>query len=90
MANVSLGELEQALNDVDFPAGKDDILRQAEERGAGEDVRRALRSLQPVEYGSAQEVIRSVHTDVGSSRVESQHADPDNKPDRPGVAERLR
>lgn len=88
MANVSLGDLEQALNDVDFPAGKDAILDHAKD--AGEDVQRALRSLQPVEYGSAQEVIRSVHTDVGSEPVESYHADPENKPDHPGVAERLR
>lgn len=90
MANVSLGDLKQALNTIDFPAGKDEILRRAEAEGASDDVTKALRTLQPVEYRNAQEVIRSVHTDVGSERVESLDADPDNRTDTPGVADRLR
>ncbi len=90
MANVSLGALEWALSEVDFPADKDAIVRQAEQRGADDDVRRALRSLQPVAYGSAKEVIRSVHPEVGSGAAESRHADPDNKPGKPGITERLR
>jgi hypothetical protein len=90
MANVSLGDLEQALNTVDFPADKDKILDHAVQQRANADVQQALRSLQPVEYGNAQEVIRSVHADVGAERVEALDADPDNRTDAPGVADRLR
>lgn len=90
MANVKLSDLQQAVSAVDFPAGKDDILSSAEKQGAAQDVLSALRSLQPVEYGNAQEVIRSVHTDVGAERVESIDADPERRNDLPGVADRLR
>ena len=90
MANVSLGDLEQALINVDFPATKEDILDSAHAQSASEDVMRALRSIQPVEYGNADQVIRSVHTDVGAERVESLDADPEHRSGTPGVADRLR
>lgn len=90
MANVSLEHLEQALNTVDFPAGKEAIIDHAVQQRATADVQQALRSLPPVEYRSAQEVIRSVDADVGAARVESIDADPEKKADTPGVADRLR
>ena len=90
MANVSLGDLEQALINVDFPANKEDILDGAHGQSASEDVMRALRSLQPVEYENADQVMRSVHTDVGAERVESMDADPERRTGSPGVADRLR
>ena len=90
MANVSLGDLEEALNTVSFPANKDEIMDHAVQQRANEDVQQALRSLQPVEYHNAQEVIRSVHADVGAERVESLDADPEHQTDSPGVADRLR
>jgi hypothetical protein len=65
MAHVTLGEMKDALSQVDFPAGKDEILRSAEQQGATEDAKKALRSLAPVEYGNAEEVIRSVNPEVG-------------------------
>lgn len=90
MANVSLDALKDALSQVDFPAGKDDVVRSARDQGAGADALAALRSVPPVDYRNADEVIRSVTRDVGSEPVEAVHADPENKPDAPGVSERLR
>ncbi len=90
MANVSRGDLEQALINVDFPASKEDILDGAHAQSASDDVMRALRSLQPVDYENADQVIRSVHTDVGAGRVEALDADPERRRGSPGVADRLR
>lgn len=66
MATVRQSELESALNQVDFPAHKDDIIRSAEVSKASVDAQKALRTLPPVEYGNADEVIRSVTHDVGA------------------------
>lgn len=90
MATVSLDALKDALSQVDFPAGKDDVIRSAQDRGASADALAALRSVPPVDYRNADEVIASITHDVGSEPVESVHADPANKPDTPGVSERLR
>lgn len=90
MANVSITALKEALAQVDFPADKDQILRTAEQQGVRGDAHKALRSLPPVEYTNVDEVVGSVMPDVGSEPVESITADPENKPDSPGVAERLR
>jgi hypothetical protein len=91
MSSVSLGDLRDALLTVDFPADKDVILRAAQEQGAGEDVLAALRSLPPaIEYANKDEVIRSVHADVGSEPTAAQKADPDTTIGKSGVAEHLR
>jgi hypothetical protein len=90
MADVTLQELLDAISEVDFPAHKDEIVRSAEQEGASVDAQQALRSMPPVEYANGDEVIRSVNVDIGSRPAESVRADPSNKPDQPGVTERLR
>lgn len=91
MANVSIQALRDAIRAVDYPADKDGIVESAQQQGAPEDVLRALRSLPPqVQYANHDEVVRSVHVDVGSGPTAAQHSDPDEKPTRPGVAEHLR
>ncbi|WP_432548420.1 DUF2795 domain-containing protein [Kineococcus sp. SYSU DK004] len=60
---VTTDEVLAGVRDVDYPAGKEDLLRAAERSGAGEDVLRALRALPTEEYANAEEVSRSVATD---------------------------
>ena len=62
MPQVTPSQLRDALNRVDFPADKEAILEQAEP--GSEDVVKALRSLPPVAYGNADEVVRSVTVDI--------------------------
>ncbi|MDP8971296.1 MAG: DUF2795 domain-containing protein [Actinomycetota bacterium] len=90
MATVRLSDLQQALRAVDYPAGKEQLLRHAELQAAGEDVRRALRSLPPVSYRDFDEVARSVDSELGSGPAPARHADPADKPSSPRVTERLR
>lgn len=52
------------LNALDYPAGKDDILREAQRAGAPRDVLRALAALPPVDYRNSAEVVRSAGTDI--------------------------
>nr|WP_231127212.1 DUF2795 domain-containing protein [Motilibacter aurantiacus] len=47
------------MNDVDFPAGKDDIVRHAEQAGATQEVLASLRTLPLADYRSLDEVLRS-------------------------------
>jgi hypothetical protein len=62
MAGVTLEDVFAALNDLDYPAAKEDIVRHAEARGASEDVLRALRALPLGDYASREELARSVAT----------------------------
>jgi hypothetical protein len=62
MADVSLDEVFEPLNDLDYPASKEDVVRHAESRGASDDVLRALRALPLGDYASRAELTRSVDT----------------------------
>jgi hypothetical protein len=55
--------LRGALNAADFPAGKDDLVRYAEDANADSDTVRALRAIPPVSYSNLDEVLRSVTLD---------------------------
>lgn len=61
---VSSTEVMNYLGALDYPAGKDDILREADRAGAPRDVLRALAALPPVDYRDGAEVARSAGTDV--------------------------
>ena len=56
-------QLKMALRDVDYPAGKEELIRAAEAAGASEDVMRALRAIPPEVYRNRAEVARSVPGD---------------------------
>ena len=62
MAGVTLEEVFAPLNDLDYPAAKEDVVPHAEARGASEDVLRALRALPLGDYASREELARSVET----------------------------
>jgi Protein of unknown function (DUF2795) len=61
---VANEEVRRYLKTVDFPAIKDDILREAERLGAPEEVLKALRGMPPVDYHNKEEVLRSAKTDI--------------------------
>lgn len=54
-----------ALLEADYPADKETLLRFARAKEADDDVVRALTGLPPVEYGSRDEVLRSIDADPG-------------------------
>ena len=62
MAEVTLDEVFEPLNDLDYPASKQDIVGHAESRGASDDVLGALRALPLGDYASRAELARSVET----------------------------
>ncbi len=62
MADGGLDEVFEALDDLDYPVSKEDVVRHAESRGAPEPVVRALRGLPLGDYGSRAELGRSVDT----------------------------
>jgi Protein of unknown function (DUF2795) len=64
-AHTTVKEVLAALGEVDFPAGKDDLLAAARAAGASEEVQKALRGIPPEEYANRDEVARSVRVDPG-------------------------
>ncbi|MEV6813862.1 DUF2795 domain-containing protein [Micromonospora sp. NPDC051296] len=61
---ASYADVLQYMSSLDFPAGKDDVVREAEREGAPPDVLRALRALPPVDYANGTEVARSAGIDA--------------------------
>jgi hypothetical protein len=62
MADATLEEVFEALDDLDYPAAKEDVVRHAEGRGAPDEVLRTLRALPLGDYASRAELARSVDT----------------------------
>lgn len=62
MSDVTLEEVFEPLDDLDYPASKEDVVRHAESRGASEEVLRVLRALPLGDYASRAELTRSVDT----------------------------
>ncbi|MFB9236510.1 DUF2795 domain-containing protein [Plantactinospora siamensis] len=61
---VSNEQVIDYLSAMDYPAAKEDILREAERAGAPPEVLRALRALPPVDYANTNQVVRSARTDT--------------------------
>lgn len=55
-----MDRVEELLLEVDYPANKETLLGEAQRRGADADALGALRGLPPVDYGSREEVLRSI------------------------------
>ena len=62
MPDVTLDEVFVPLNDLASPAGKEDVVRHAEQRGASDPVLRVLRALPLGDYASRAELTRSLDT----------------------------
>ncbi|MFC0505887.1 DUF2795 domain-containing protein [Micromonospora costi] len=70
---ASYAEVLQYLSSLDYPAGKDDVIREAEREGAPPDVLRALRALPPVDYANGN-VARSAGIEAAPELSPSQRA----------------
>lgn len=90
--STSARDVVDAIKDVDFPAGKDDLLEAASRAGAAPDVVKALRGIPAEQYGNREEVARSVRvdpdSDLGLSRA--QQAEQARAGGRPGQSQHLR
>jgi hypothetical protein len=60
---MNSSQLKRALRDVDFPAGKQELLQAAEANGAPDELIAALRAIPPDEYANRDEVARSIPED---------------------------
>jgi len=81
-----------ALQDVDFPAGKGELVQATDNAGAPEEVVKALRAIPPDEYGNGDEVARSVRVGPASDLDLSvaQRAEQARHGGRPGQSQHLR
>lgn len=61
---VTNADVLRYLESMDFPAPKEDIVREAERAGAPPEVLKALRGMPPVDYRNTAEVARSAATDL--------------------------
>ncbi|MEH0843775.1 DUF2795 domain-containing protein [Micromonospora sp. CPCC 205711] len=71
---ASYTDVLQYLSSLDYPAEKDDVVREAEREGAPPEVLKALRALPPVDYANGNEVARSAGIDAAPEVSRSQRA----------------
>lgn len=92
MAHTSVPEILQAIKNVDFPAGKDDLIDAARQSGASDEVIKALRGIPPEEYTNRDDVAHSVRVDADSDRhtTPATKAEQARKGGKPGLAQDLR
>jgi Protein of unknown function (DUF2795) len=92
MAHTTVKEVLDALGEVDFPAGKDQLLAAARAAGASEEVQKALRGIPPDEYANRDEVARSVRLDpdYDLGYDAAQKAEQARLGGRPGLSQHLR
>lgn len=87
---VTNDEVLRYLERMDFPASKEDIVREAEQEGASKDVLRALRAMPPVDYGNRNEVARSAGTDLAPEKTPAEKVVKERDHRHERVAEHLR
>ncbi|MFC4147858.1 DUF2795 domain-containing protein [Micromonospora mangrovi] len=71
---ASYTDVLEYLSALDYPAGKDDVVREAEREGAPPEVLKALRALPPVDYANGTEVARSAGIDAAPELSPAQRA----------------
>ncbi|OBI20262.1 hypothetical protein A5712_17955 [Mycobacterium sp. E2327] len=60
VASTTRSQLRKCLNDVDFPANKQDLLDAADRNGCDDDTVRVLRGIPPETYNNVAQVASSV------------------------------
>ncbi|GAA3737015.1 DUF2795 domain-containing protein [Salinactinospora qingdaonensis] len=83
-ATTTTQRLQAALDAVDYPADKDELVATAQENEADEDTVRALQALPPQDYRSFSEITASVElaeesnpaTDRGKAQARRHHRHP--------------
>ncbi|MEV5548374.1 DUF2795 domain-containing protein [Streptomyces sp. NPDC052309] len=89
---TSAREVVDAIKDVDFPAGKDELIEAARRSGASQDAVAALRGIPSESYANREEVARSVRVDPASDLGTSpaQRAEQARAGGKPGQSQHLR
>ncbi|MBY8881486.1 DUF2795 domain-containing protein [Actinacidiphila acidipaludis] len=92
MTHPGVPDVLEAIKDVTFPAGKDDLVDAAAAAGASGDVVAALRALPPESYGNRSDVAHSVRLDAASDLglSEGQRAAQARVGGKHGLAQQLR
>jgi hypothetical protein len=84
-------EIRDALNDLDFPASKEQVFEYGRRRCArGSSTERALAALPEGEYASLGEVLRSVPVNPAPGRTESERMEQHIQHRKPLLAEHAR
>jgi hypothetical protein len=60
LSNLDLGQLQQLLPDVNFPAGKDEVLSNLQGNGAPQEMVDQIKNAGPDNFNSADEVLQAV------------------------------
>jgi uncharacterized protein DUF2795 len=87
----STDEIRSVLNDLDFPASKEQVVEHARRAStSGSDAERALAALPVGEYANVGEVLRSVPVDPAPERTESERMEQHLQHRKPLLAEHMR
>jgi hypothetical protein len=60
LSNLDVGQLQQYLPNLDFPAGKDEVISQAQNNGAPQEVIDGVKNSGTETFNSADEVLQAV------------------------------
>ena len=60
LSNLDLGQLQQYLPNMDFPAGKDEVVNQVQNNGAPQEVIDNVKNSGTETFNSADEVLQAV------------------------------
>jgi len=60
LSNLNVGQLQQYLPNMDFPAGKDEVISQAQDNGAPQEVIDGVKNSGTETFNSADEVLQAV------------------------------
>jgi len=60
LSNLDVGQLQQYLPNMDFPAGKDEVVEQAQNNGAPQEVIDGVKNSGTETFNSADEVLQAV------------------------------
>jgi hypothetical protein len=92
MAHATVDEVLGALEDVDFPADKTQLLEAARSAGASGDVISALRGIPPETYTNRDDIVHSIRTDPDSDlgHTAAQRGEQARQGGKPGLSQHLR
>ena len=62
LSNLDLGKLQQFLPNLDFPAGKDQVVSEVQNNGAPQEVVDAVKNSGKDTFNSADEVLQAVRS----------------------------
>ena len=60
LSNLDVGQLQQFLPNLDFPAGKDQVVSEVQDNGAPQEVIDAVKNSGTETFNSADEVLQAV------------------------------